>query len=222
MKTLKCILKENLCESLTDTSTEREIRAWIRSNYHLSGMNISEENGKIIVNVRGDVELTSDSVRALTNGLFEFGKVTGSFLCANCNWLASLEGAPKYVGGDFNCMHCKQLKSLVGGPVYADGGFNCNGCDSLKNLEGAPEKCGGFNCSGCTKLRSLEGAPYEVVGNFWCTDCDELTSLTDGPRKITGVLYCYGCPKLKIPDSDRNKYNIMGDEIWNKELEDRR
>jgi len=66
----------------------------------------------------------------LTKIPFKFGKVSGSFDCAQNN-LTTLKNVPVWVGGDFNC-YKNNLTSLEGCPDYVEGSFYC-GINNLKN-----------------------------------------------------------------------------------------
>jgi hypothetical protein len=95
----------------------------------------------------------------------KFGKVSGSFDCAQNN-LTSLEGCPDWVGGSFNCSN-NHLTSLEGCPDYVGVGFHCSD-NHLTSLEFAPSEVGGgFYCSN-NHLTSLDGCPDYVGGSFNC------------------------------------------------------
>lgn len=102
--------------SLLDDETEiiercdREvITNFIKENYMTSspviiGVSIDKDpNGSWIVNVKGSISVKNKKIESLTNGLFRFGIVTGSFYCVNCRKLKSLEGGPECVYGWFKC-----------------------------------------------------------------------------------------------------------------------
>ena len=119
-----------------------------------------------IIDVLCDIEVSNKTITSLSNNLFKFNTITGSFSCSECDNLTSLEGAPKEVREYFSCNDCANLKSLEGAPEQT-GSFSCNDCENLKSLEGAPVKVdGSFSCNGCHKLKSLEGAPKEVHKHF--------------------------------------------------------
>ena len=69
-----------------------------------------------IVDISCSIFISNNNIISLTNGLFKFGKINGTFDCSNCYNLKSLEGSPKVVGRDFYCNGCENLKSLKGGP----------------------------------------------------------------------------------------------------------
>lgn len=104
------------------------------------------------VSVKGDVKFMNKAINGnsgivgnYVNKLpFKFRKVTGDFVCYNCDF-TSLEGAPKEVGGNFDCSYNK-FKSLKGAPEKVKGDFICfNNYEKhqLTSLEGAPEFIGG-------------------------------------------------------------------------------
>ena len=135
------------------------VREWIKNNYCIYGdLTITDD---FVVDCGDAVRVKNDNIKSLTNGLFCWGKVNGSFSCSHCDKLTSLEGAPKNVGGN----------------------FWCDSCNKLETLEGSPKEVGlYFICSYCNNLTSLEGGPKEVGGNFVCSYCPNL-KITDSDRK---------------------------------------
>lgn len=117
--------------------------------------------------------VTPYELTSLTNGLFIWTKVKGSFNCAYSKKLTSLEGGPKEVGKIYCCSNCPNLKTLKGGPDFA-GHFDCSWNENLISLEGGPKTVQyDFLCSYCPKLKSLKGAP-EISGKcFTCNYCGE-------------------------------------------------
>ena len=179
-------------ESLLDdddvylSKTDDEIiKKYINNNYTITGRITIPDD--FVVNCKGSVLVKNLSITSLTNGLFRWGKVGGNFICALCDNLTSLEGAPEKVDGDFDCHDCKNLISLGGAPKEIYGNFKCNNC---------------------TNLTSLKGASKKVGGNFDCSDCVKLESLKDTPKKVGRDVICHNCPNLKIADSDRKNYTI--------------
>jgi hypothetical protein len=191
MKDLKEYIKEGLFDiediegknslEYNTKQLEKDIKDWICSHYRLRRSKMSEiKRSSLTVNTRTTpptVNCSSDLYAHLltslnNNGMFQWGKVKGSFECTNCTKLESLEGAPKKVGSWVDCSFCSSLESLEGAPEEVGSFFLCNNCSSLKTLEGAPKIIGEwFDCSNCKSLKSLEGAPKEVGGYFNCTDC---------------------------------------------------
>ena len=187
---------------------KKYIEEWIRNNYNIVGkLTISDD---LVVNCDRYVYVENKNITALTNGMFKWGNLDGSFDCSDCTKLKSLEGAPEKIDGGFSCRRCNNLTSLKGAPKKVKRGFSCGNCNNLTSLKGAPEKVGdNFRCNGCDKLTSLKGAPEKVGGNFYCQHCDNLTSLEGAPKEVGGNFYCFGCKNLKITDSDHKKYRIM-------------
>ena len=163
---------------------KKYIEEWIRNNYNIVGkLTISDD---LVVNCDRYVYVENKNITALTNGMFKWGNLDGSFDCSDCTKLKSLEGAPKEVNGSFNCIQCERLESLKGSPKKVVNGFYCNGCNNLTSLEGAPVRVGSsFLCNNCNNLTSLEGAP-----------------------DVVGVFVCNYCPNLKITDFDRKRYKL--------------
>ena len=172
MKQLNEFVKEGLFDNIDkldgvkglDTAVDNlknEITDWLMNNYlRTSGATLTKSQIKIdittsppTVNYNGGVTATSRLTSLNNNGMFQWGKVKGSFSCANLSELTSLEGAPKEVWGEFRCDFCR----------------------SLKSLEGAPEKVGkDFSCIYCNPLTSLKGAPNKISGSFSCAHCRSL------------------------------------------------
>ena len=80
----------------------------------------------------GDVSVRSfNLLESLTNDMFVWTTVCGSFECRGCLRLKSLLGAPQIVGQDFRCDGCVSLSSLEGAPSKVLGEFTCYGCAGL-------------------------------------------------------------------------------------------
>ena len=186
MKTLKLYFESLLDDDDIFLDPENDIKCWINDNYKFTGkLTISND---FVVDCNGGVGVRNTSITSLTNGLFEWGVVGGSFSCSDCKNLTSLEGAPKKVGETFYCYDCDNLTSLEGAPKRVGKTFYCYDCDNLTSLEGAPEKVGDlFDCSYCKNLTSLKGAPEKDVKRFNCSNCDKLRSLEDGPEKLKRI-----------------------------------
>ena len=201
-------LKESIFSDVEDIVNDDTvlIEQFLKNNYDIRGTYTINKDGT--VDVKGTIWLMNKSVKAITNGAFQFGKVSGSFYCSDCKKLKSLEGAPKEIEEDFYCIDCPKLTSLKGAPKNVGGGFYCTGCDKLTSLKGAPEEVGWFDCSYCENLTSLKGAPRAVGKNFGCDNCPNLKSLEGAPEKVGGVFQCSYCSNLTITDQDRKKYNI--------------
>jgi hypothetical protein len=131
------------------------------------------KDGIYEVSSRGNVTFYGRSNRTrLTNGLFIWTKVKGSFDCSYNYALETLEGGPSEVGGSFNCGRCEKLITLEGAPKTIGGDFECDWCKNLLSLKGVPKKIpGDFNCSYCESLRTLKDGPEEVSENFFCAIC---------------------------------------------------
>lgn len=173
MKTLQNFIKENLLAESEDLKII--VDEFIRNNYTWTkGFTISNKpnkDGKYEVYCAGNMSVQNRNITELTNDLFIWKEIRGSFFCARCEKLTSLKGSPEKVGGTFDCMECSKLKSLEGAPKEVSFGFNCSSCESLTSLEGAPEKVEYFDCSYCDSLTKLKGAPKEVRLEFICNDC---------------------------------------------------
>lgn len=191
---------------------DNSIMKFINDNYQVLG-SITIKNG--LVDVNGDIILIND-VEYLTNDLFNFGVVTGTFDCHN-KWnlkslkgspikvnhfncsetkITTLEGAPEEVETYFNCSFCYKITTLEGAPKKVEK-FICCGCEGLTSLEGSPKECYIFDCSYCAKLKDLKGAPQKVKYDFICSACRDLTSLKGSPKEVGGNFTCSTCHQLK-------------------------
>lgn len=205
MKHLKDIVVESFFDDeLDDTkhlgnAIKEEIKQFLKNNYKgLSRCKISRkpnEDGKYVVDCKGDLQSKNTSMEHLTTDTFIFGEIEGTFNVSRTRGLISLEGAPKKVRS-FYCNYCFSLSSLEGAPQEVEGTFSCSWCSSLTTLNGAPKACHTFYCYDCKSLISLEGAPEEVV-EFYCNSCKKLTSFKGAPEKINGNFRANGCVGIK-------------------------
>ena len=141
---------------------------------------------KGLINVDGNFICIDSDITKLP---VKFGKITGNFSLADCEYLTSLEGSPSEVGGLFTCIGCHALTSLKNAPETVREDFNCASCVCLTSLEGAPSEVGSdFSCYSCPSLVSLKGAPKKVR-NFFCYDCKSLLSLKYAPYKTRGIYF---------------------------------
>ena len=157
------------------------IRSFIETNYLIGSYTIQDN----IVDVKGKVRVKNHKIKSLTNGLFSFGVVDGSFYCSNCNSLKTLEGAPEKVDRSFSCSNNNLLKTLKGAPKKVGGYFYCGYCNALTSLEGSPREVGeNFYCDYCNSLTTLKGAPAKIGGDFYCSQCPSLTTLEGAPKNV--------------------------------------
>jgi hypothetical protein len=205
MKQLKDIVIEMIKESVFDMpdrpddvliqDMRNSIKQFLDDNYHESDKckisKLPNKDGKFVVDCTSGISVKNPHMESLTNGLFVFGKVSGTFYLTLCDNLTSLEGAPQNVRGPFVCSFCNNLKSLEGAPQKVAGIFSCRYCRSLTSLKGAPQDTvGGFDCCMCDSLTSLEGAPRNVRGKFICSFCNNLKSLKGAPQKVGDLFNC--------------------------------
>ena len=139
MKTLKKYMYEGLLKGQQSTLDSGEeavyalIEIFLKENY-LGKWIISDKpnkDGLYEVSSNESVKVTNMKITSLTNYLFIWTIVKGSFSCSHCNSLKTLEGAPKEVGSDFTCSNCNSLKSLKGAPEIVKGNFTCYNCGEL-------------------------------------------------------------------------------------------
>jgi hypothetical protein len=195
MKTLKEYINESLLDDFDEIEKSVDARElviqFLKDNYRRAlVLKVSEKPNKdgyyeVDCSRRSVVEVYNKDITSLTNDLFIFVNIKGSFDCRSCKKLTSLEGAPKEVGGNFNCSYCHNLISLKGAPQKVGDIFNCSYCDNLTSLEGAPKEVeGNFYCYSCKNLTSLKGAPEEIKYIFDLSNCPNLTSLEGAPKKV--------------------------------------
>ena len=221
MKQLKEYIKEGLFDDIdklegknsfasNTKQLKKEIVDWVSNNYYSSYTRKSQYKLKKrtievdttttppTVNYNYDLYASDDITSLNNNGLFQWGKVDGSFSCSKSKSFTTLEGAPEKVGRDFSCFGCTSLKTLEGCPKEVGGNLECCDCSSLESLKGAPEKLrGSFNCSYCNSLVTLEGAPKEVGWDFLCLSCELLKSLEGAPKEVGKDFSCSSCQLLK-------------------------
>ena len=188
MKTLYESLLDDFDTIATNADPRKEIEEFLDHNF--SGTwKISDKpnkDGYYEVSSNFSIHGIPNRVPSLTNGLFIWTKVKGSFSCRSCIKLTSLEGGPKEVGKIYQCSHCPNLETLEGGPVFA-GYFDCSWNENLVSLEGGPKVTqDSFDCSYCPKLKSLKGAPEISGKRFTCNHCGEEFSVEE-VKKYTAV-----------------------------------
>ena len=109
---------------------KKYIEEWIRNNYNIVGkLTISDD---FVVNCDRYVYVENKNITALTNGMFKWGNLDGSFDCSDCTKLKSLEGAPKEVGNNFHCQECNNLKTLKGAPEKVGNKIFCVNSNNIK------------------------------------------------------------------------------------------
>ena len=216
MKTLRESLLDDDLVGKTDEMIKDEIEAFLKENYdYMDGTikinNKPNKNSKYEVLSTVDVTVKNYNITSLTNGMFIWVKVYGDFTISYCNYLESLEGAPKEVDGDFYCSSCQSLKSLKGAPEKVGRDFYCTNCQSLKSLEGSPKEVGGdFYCSSCQSLKSLKGAPKKVRGEFYCDYNNSLKSLDGAPKEVGRDFYCSNCDGQFTIEDVKKISNVKG------------
>ena len=162
----------------SDLENEGGIEKFLRKV--VKGSYTKNSQGKI--DVEGSVDMHGYNVSKIP---VNFGKVSGDFLCYDCDKLTNLEGSPEEVGGNFSCSLCKSLTSLKGAPRKVGGYFACGYCASLASLKGSPDRVeGDFACGYCPSLVTLEGSPAYVGGDFYFKGCEALHTLSGAKSSI--------------------------------------
>ena len=78
-----------------DVNHEALIKEFLKENYFIDSYEIKTTNNKLVIDVKGNIKVINKDITSLTNGLFEFGEVSGNFDCTRCELLKTLEGAPE-------------------------------------------------------------------------------------------------------------------------------
>jgi hypothetical protein len=206
-----------------DVASELLITEWIKEHYRgmgpyevensealdikhdwndLSFRDEKASDGRFIVDFKGNLEFYSndrDKLKTLTNDMFVWGNVDGSFTYNAYNGkLETLEGAPMRVGRRFTCNGVSKLKTLEGAPEYVGGGFNCNLNRSLTSLKGCPKFVGGhFAVAQNAKLKKLDYMPDHIGTHIYLNNCKSLESIEGLPNVVNGSLYINGCENLE-------------------------
>lgn len=206
MINLKEYIKESLLDDFEDIEKSQDFEEVILEYIDTFYKNLDksrlilkfdDKSGLYLVSYKCNrVIYARENISTLTNGLFKWDVVDGSFDCSFCDNLANLEGAPRVVYGGFYCEDCENLISLKGAPEEVYRGFNCINCEKLISLEGAPKKVGVFRCLSCKNLKNLNGAPKIVDGEFNCSGCPSLISLKGAPKKVKQDFNCSDCSSL--------------------------
>ena len=76
-------LKESIFDDIDDilSNDTAIIDQFLKDNYEFRGTYTIKDN---TVDVDGTIWLMNKSVKAITNGVFQFGKVKGCFYCSEC------------------------------------------------------------------------------------------------------------------------------------------
>lgn len=215
---------DTLAAPLGVKNIKEQIKEFLKQNYqNPSYAKISRkpnEDGLYVVDWKRDLVVMNRKIEQLTNDLFTFGEVNGSFSCECCGKLKTLKGAPQIVYGNFDCSYCKALESFKGGPQIVEGTFDFTLCSSITSLEGAPKQCEAVEswntynnitlksfegCPQAQKIRfedikgvkNLKGLPQKGVHELYLENLPDLESFEGGPTEIGWQYQCYNCEKLK-------------------------
>ena len=197
MKSLYTFITEGVLSDIDDTLSNgtiyMDVENWLNEHYNIKDtydINISKNS--CVVNVNGDVrmKIVKGGYDALTNGMFEFGTVTGDF-DANYQNFKDLTGSPRIVTGKFNIKDNKSPFTCVGGP---DKVYSISLGHSCTSLEGMPQEVTSYVWARNASLNSLKGCGKAADYDF--TGCELLESLEGIPACTCTINLC-GCKKLK-------------------------
>ena len=240
MKTLYEFISEgildNVEDSLVNGSTYAAVEEWLNNTYNIAKGAGSDGTYEIIVskndcvvNVNGDIRMrqTRGGYDSLTNGMFRFGIINGSFY-ANYQNLKNLEDSPREVRSEFSVEHNMCEFTCEGGPDKVGGIKLGNNCISL---EGMPYDAGSYlyckesklkSLKGCGKsreyhfennehLETTDGIPAGECTRICLNGCKKLKSLKDLENVIPGELILTSCKALKslegLPIKFASRYN---------------
>ena len=136
MKDIKEYIYEGLLRGQKSTLDNGEevvyalMEEFLKENYSGNWI-ISEKpnkDGVYEVSSNESIRVKNTKITSLTNDLFIWTSIKGSFFCYHCSELKSLKGSPKEVGYYFDCSNCNSLKSLEGAPEDAGNCFDCINC----------------------------------------------------------------------------------------------
>ena len=168
----------------TENYVKTEIKKFIVKSYHITDdqfvfksgvkkkdfgkfLEIEPDGDDFIVNASVSICLDRSNMGSLTNGMFRWGMIDGSFSCGSFSTIKTLEGGPKEVTLDYSCAGCKKIKDLTGSPEKVGRDFYCTYCTDLRSLEGSPKEVGGdFNCSLCKNLKNKSGISKKIGGEI--------------------------------------------------------
>lgn len=141
MKTLKESLLNDIEATLDkgNIHIKKTIKQFLDTNYR-----VITNNGKFIVSAKpdkdglynvssnGSVCIWHYDLEELTNGLFKFTNIRGSFNLGGSKSLKTLKNGPISVLGEFNISRCTSLESLEYCPHSVAGDFVCFGTKFTK------------------------------------------------------------------------------------------
>lgn len=140
---------KNLYESILDdmetvmksgnTGIKKAIKQFLDTNYKVVTSNgkftISakpDKDGLYNVSANGTVYIWQTGLEELTNGMFKFTNIRGSFNLGGLRSLKTLKNGPTSVHGEFNISRCTSLESLEYCPRTVAGDFICFGTKFTK------------------------------------------------------------------------------------------
>ena len=185
---------------LANGDTYMAVEEWLNNTYNISKgygtdgtYDIIVSKNDCVVNVDGDIRMrqTRGGYNSLTNGMFRFGTINGSFY-ANYQNLTNLEGSPREVRSEFSIEHNMSEFTCEGGPDKVGGIKLGNNCISLEDM---PQDAGSYFYCTASKLKSLKGCGKSREYHF---ENNEVLETTEGiPAGECIRVYLNGCKKLK-------------------------
>lgn len=141
MKTLKESLLNDIESTLDkgNTNIRKVIKQFLDTNYKVTNFKgkftVSakpDKDGLYNVSSNGSVYLMHNDLEELTNGMFKFTNIRGSFNISGSKSLKTLKNGPISVLGEFNISRCTSLDSLDYCPRTVAGDFTCFGTKFTK------------------------------------------------------------------------------------------
>jgi hypothetical protein len=179
-------LDKKMSKQTTKTAIKKEITDWIMDNFSRevnqrppivkSKIKINFDSNNIIVDYDGDLYIkyrdnTGNVINRdnYTNGLFQWGKISGDFRISSLP-IKDLSNGPEEVGGKFFCANCNELESLEGGPKRV-GELLLYELNSLKSLKYGPTATKDFQIANCPELKDLKDCPRSVYQELYISNC---------------------------------------------------
>ena len=166
----------DITDLVQDNTTE--IIEWLKENlidgqYEWLDSHKNIEIKNRVINVNGNINLELKNKDNIPE-FIKFGKVTGHFICSNCE-LTSLRGVPDFVGGSFDCTH-NNLTTLKGGPKIVKGNYYAsdNKLTSIRKDHFLPKYLRMLNVNRNRNLKFITGLSDMIIESLYIGECYEV------------------------------------------------
>lgn len=175
-----------------------EIIKWLKENlidgqYEWLDSHKNIEIKNQVINVNGNINLEMKNKGNLPE-FIKFGKVTGHFICSNCE-LTSLRGVPYFVGGSFDCSYNK-LTTLKNGPKFVEGNYYAsdNELTSIRKNHFLPKYLRILNVNRNRNLKFITGLSDINIESLYIKECYEVR----GAENIKHVRFIFARHSNKL------------------------